>query len=190
MQDPRVHKLAKLLVEYSARVQANDQVAIMGRPETMPLIEALFESVLEHGGHPTFLLDYELTDEYLLRKGNAAQVAYVPPLHKLVYENFDVLFKVRGEANTRGLTGVAPNLQAARREAILPLTQLQLQRGATGKLRWVVCLFPTQAYAMEADMSLREYEDFVYSACHVNGSDDPVAHWKKCRASSSGWWIT
>ena len=27
-------------------------------------------------------------------------------------------------------------------------------------------------------MSLAEYEDFVYGACHVQGDEDPVAHWR------------
>jgi hypothetical protein len=27
-------------------------------------------------------------------------------------------------------------------------------------------------------MSLSEYEDFVYAACHVRENEDPVAHWR------------
>ena len=28
-------------------------------------------------------------------------------------------------------------------------------------------------------MSLEEYEDFVYGACHVRVDEDPVAHWQE-----------
>jgi aminopeptidase len=30
-------------------------------------------------------------------------------------------------------------------------------------------------------MSLAEYEDFVYGACHVAGDEDPIAHWESVR---------
>ncbi len=182
MQDPRTHKLAKLLVEYSADVRPGQTVAIMCRPDSLPLAEALYAASLARGGHPELLFDYELTDELLLKHGTPEQVGHTPAIHQSVFEIFDVLFKVRGEANTRTLSGVDPKMQAARATAISPVLGAQLQRGATGKLRWVVCPFPTQANAQDADMSLREYEDFVYSACHVNGPDDPVGYWKKMQA--------
>ncbi|MDQ4065053.1 MAG: aminopeptidase, partial [Actinomycetota bacterium] len=39
-------------------------------------------------------------------------------------------------------------------------------------------LFPTEAHAQEAEMSLAEYEDFYYGACLVD-APDPVAEWRK-----------
>ncbi len=40
-------------------------------------------------------------------------------------------------------------------------------------------LFPTQAYAQDSDMSLSEFEDFVFGACHVREQDgDPIAYWR------------
>jgi len=40
-----------------------------------------------------------------------------------------------------------------------------MDRTARGELRWALTLYPTNAYAQDADMSLDEYADFVYSAC-------------------------
>jgi aminopeptidase len=39
-----------------------------------------------------------------------------------------------------------------------------------------VVLFPTNAHAQDAEMSLADYEDFVYRACLVNDGD-PVERW-------------
>ena len=40
-------------------------------------------------------------------------------------------------------------------------------------------LFPTPAYAMEAEMGVAEYEDFFFRACHADaGTPDPVAYWQ------------
>ena len=53
-----------------------------------------------------------------------------------------------------------------------------MKRAAEGKLKWTGTQFPTQASAQDAEMSLAEYEDFVFSAGLLN-QPDPVAAWKR-----------
>jgi aminopeptidase len=53
-----------------------------------------------------------------------------------------------------------------------------MRRSAAGEHRWVGTLFPTNAYAQEADMSLSDYEDFVYGACFAD-KEDPAAEWTR-----------
>ena len=57
------------------------------------------------------------------------------------------------------------------------ITEAQFRRGAEGSFKWVTTLYPTDAYAQDASMSLKEYEDFVFGAVHAN-EDDPIAFWK------------
>ena len=45
-------------------------------------------------------------------------------------------------------------------------------------LKWCGTVYPTQALAQEADMSLREYQDFVYGAGLLS-LDEPVTAWKE-----------
>jgi len=54
--------------------------------------------------------------------------------------------------------------------------QTVMRRAAEGSLRWVVTLFPNEAYARDAEMSLTEYEDFVFGAC-MPDPEDPVGFW-------------
>jgi aminopeptidase len=42
----------------------------------------------------------------------------------------------------------------------------------------MVTLYPTEAYAMDADMSLTAYEDFFYRACLAD-KQDPISEWKQ-----------
>jgi aminopeptidase len=56
-----------------------------------------------------------------------------------------------------------------------------MRRTAAGELRWVGTLFPTAAQAQEADMSLADFEDFVYRACFVD-QPDPEACWREISA--------
>jgi len=62
------------------------------------------------------------------------------------------------------------------------LHRAALPWGRRNKLRWTGTQFPCQASAQDAEMSLREYEDFVYRACHVDdGTPDPVGYWQAVR---------
>ena len=45
------------------------------------------------------------------------------------------------------------------------------------KKKWCLTLFPTQAYAQDAEMSLSEFEDFVYAATFTD-TKNPVAAWQ------------
>jgi aminopeptidase len=53
-----------------------------------------------------------------------------------------------------------------------------MQRSAIGQLRWMASLFPTNAYAQDAEMNLSQYEDFVFGAC-LPDRNDPVNYWKQ-----------
>ena len=55
-----------------------------------------------------------------------------------------------------------------------------LERAAEGSHRWCGTLYPTLGSAQDAEMSLREYEDFVFKAVHAH-EDDPISYWKKVK---------
>jgi aminopeptidase len=62
--------------------------------------------------------------------------------------------------------------------AMQPIWAIFMSRAAEGKLKWTGTQFPCQASAQDADMSLAEYEDFVFGA-GLLGQPDPVAAWKQ-----------
>src|SRR5947209_5302336 len=82
------------------------------------------------------------------------------------------------DTNTKSMTNVDPARQMIRQRAMTGLTKTYMERAASGALRWSLTLYPTEAYAQDADMSLPEYEDFVYGAGLLH-EPDPVAAWKK-----------
>jgi aminopeptidase len=57
-----------------------------------------------------------------------------------------------------------------------------MRRGADRSFKWVTTLYPTEGYAIEAEMSLSNFEDFVYRACHADQAD-PLAYWHKVETS-------
>jgi aminopeptidase len=183
MADPRVQRLARVLVDYSVKVQPGERVTIGGLTVAEPLIEAVYERVLERGGLPHLLLSLPGLASVLMRKASDAQLSYVSPFARLQYEEFECLIALGGSANTREMSGVDPARQAIQRKAVAPLQETYFRRTAEGKFKWVTTQFPTNAGAQDAEMSLRDYEDFVYGASHVDDATaDPVAYWQEFSA--------
>ena len=59
-----------------------------------------------------------------------------------------------------------------------------MERSAKGEFRWCYTLFPTNAYASEAEMSLADYEDFYFGACLAD-DDDPLTAWERASAETT-----
>lgn len=175
-------KLSQILVDHSTKVQPGDRVAIETTINAAPLVSEIYELVLKRGGHPHVLLSLPEQEKLLFTYGNDDQLAYIPSFQKLVTDQFEVYIRVRADIDPSGLSGIPPQKQALRQKGIAPVRNSMLQRGATKALRWALTQIPTEGYACEAGMSMAEYSDFVFSACHVDDqTPDPVSHWENIR---------
>lgn len=186
MSDLRVQKYAKILVEHSSRVVPGDRILIEATTAAEPLIRELFIQILERGGipHPMIALPGMMPfsqDELYLTYAKDTQLDFIPTFYKLAYDQFEGRIRVHSATNTRGTTNI-DSLKAQRRgKALSTMTEAQMRRGAEGKFKWVTTLFPTDAYAQDASMSLKEYEDFVFNAVHAQ-EEDPIAYWNSTAA--------
>lgn len=178
MSDIRIQRLAHVLVNYSTEVQPGEWVGIFGDVTALPALREVYAAVLKAGGNPSLMLSDEYMGRVLLREGSDEQLQWLDPSQTLYYEQADVYIRVNGTSNTRSMTSIpaerAQFLQAARRHWL----DLRLGRAAQGKMKWVGTQFPTEASAQEANMSLEEYENFVYGATFCD-REDPVAEWRK-----------
>ena len=181
MTDPRVDKLADVLVNYSVAVQPGDKVAVQGDTPSSPLLKAVYAKVLQAGGHPLMLVNLPGAEELFFRYASDEQLQHVPEPLKLAVETYDVNIGIRGAANTKALSNVDPAKMVLRNQSQAEIMQIYIQRAAAGELRWVGTLFPTNAHAQDAEMSLSEYEAFVYGAC-MPDVDDPVGYWRRFSA--------
>jgi aminopeptidase len=177
MADPRVETVAKILVDYSVEVQPNQLVRISGGREGAPLILAAYQKVLERGAHPFLQVELEEAEELLYTYATDAQLDYIPPFMKEIVEQIDASIGIWTDVNTKQLTNADPAKQSRRAVARRPLSDRLLEREAKKEFRWTGTLYPSQAFAQDAEMSLREFEDFVYKGCLVHEAD-PVKAWK------------
>lgn len=181
MGDIRQEKLADLLVNYSTSVQPGEWVGLLGTAESLPVLRKVYEAVLTAGGYPSLMLSDEYMDRAFFRLANDQQVAWLDPALTRYYEEADVYIRVMGTSNTRAMTNIPAKRVQQTRAARRSWLDTRLSRSAEGTFKWVGTYFPTEASAQEANMSLEEYEDFLYGACFCD-HDDPAAEWGKLSA--------
>jgi aminopeptidase len=178
MRDSRVENLARILVRYSVKLKEGDTCAIRGATAGEPLIAAVYEEALRAGANPTIAMTFDGQSSAYFRNASDAQLEWVSPVARWEAEKCDVNIVIGAETNTRELSQVPPERQARRRAATRELMETTLRRSADGEFRWVYTLFPTAAYASDAEMSLTEFEDFYYGACFAD-ADDPLVAWRE-----------
>lgn len=181
MTDVRLVKLADVLVNYACAVQPGMWVGILGDVVALPALREVYREVVRVGGNPTLFIGDETMHRIFLREANDDQLNWLDPSQTLYYEKADIYIRIGSSANTRAMTNIPAarvnQLQAARRYWL----DTRLNRAAEGTMEWVGTWYPTEASAQEANMSLEEYEAFVYGAMFLDHAD-PVAEWKALSA--------
>jgi aminopeptidase len=177
LRDQRADALARVLVQHSSAVKRGDVCLIEGETAGEPLLLAVYEQVLRAGALPIVNLIMEGQTHAFLDLASDEQLEWIPPPARWAANEADVRFRILADTNTRELSGIDPARQTKRQRATKELMETMMERSAAGDYRWSLTLFPTQAYAAEAEMSLAEYEDFYYRACLCD-REDPVAAWK------------
>lgn len=178
MQDIRIQRWAHTLVNYSLYIKQGNTVAIHATPAAAPLVEAVYEEVLNAGGHPLPQISLEALEEIMLRKGNDEQLSFISPTTQMLAERVDARLFINSSTNTRNLSGIEPSRGALRRKAGQQANRSLRSREQAGRFRWSSTLYPTSAYAQEANMSLREFEEFVFDICFLN-DENPIARWQE-----------
>ncbi len=180
MADPRLEKWANALAGYSVDVRPGQTVAITGGTVASPLIRQVAKAVTARGGRAVVLPTLEGVAADLLLQGSDEQLQYISPLEQFIRTEADVVIIIRAETNTRRMSAVDPARQRMYTAARTELTEAYMRRAATGELDWTLTLYPTDAYAQDADMDTDAYTDFVLKACKLD-RDDPVAAWQELR---------
>ncbi len=178
MPDPRVIRLAQVMVQYSLELKPGDQVVLRSSPLAEELNLAVYEEAVRAGAHVFLQLRQPGADEIFFQHASEAQLDYVSPIRRLIAETFNASLYIEAEHNTRELSGVDPSRQARVGKASAEVSKIFLDRAARKELKWCLTVYPTHAMAQEAEMSLRDYQEFVYGAGLLD-LPDPVAAWRK-----------
>ncbi len=177
MIDKRLEKLAMILTRYSLNLKKNDLFVISGSHLAAPLIKEVYHQAIKIGAHPFAHIGIDGLAEIFYQHASDQQLKYVSPLSKFEIERIDASLSIISPENTRNMTNIDPKKQSINNTAHHQIQEIFLNRAAKKELRWCITQYPTQASAQDAEMSLVDYEDFVFNAAHVHAKD-PIKYWQ------------
>lgn len=185
MKDARLEKLAEVLVNYSTKVKEGDRVAVSGDVIALPFIQAVAKAVLKKGGLVEYYIDSPEVDGLILKEGTEVQYSQENKRFGDCVRS-DVWISAWGSENTKVFQSVDGEKLKQRRLANKENREIYSNRTGDGSLRWCGTQFPTNGEAQLANMSLEEYEDFVYAAGYLYEAD-PVGKWREQAAWQEKW---
>lgn len=161
--DPRTKALAKLVVNYALKVKKDENVILSGGIEAEQFLLALYKEVILKGAHPDLKINIRETTPFFFKHAQKHQIEKFPDAFDHQIKNTQKYVGILTSTNTRSLANCDSKKIAARQKIIKPISTYicngkpHIQRSSVA--------FPCQALAQEAEMSLTDYENFVYGAC-------------------------
>ncbi|WP_254273124.1 aminopeptidase [Haloarcula marina] len=155
--DERVRDHARTLVDWSARIEAGDDVVLSVDEGAHELGVAVAERLGDCGANllATYSSD-ELTRAYLRAHDGAFESD--PDYELALYDRADSVLILKGTRNTAGSADVPGERRQAYSKARRGIREARLDTD------WVSTQHPTRAMAQQAGMAYEAYRDFVYDA--------------------------
>lgn len=160
--ESRLRRFARVIVHTSTQVQKGDNVLIQIVDEGQDLATELYREVAQAGGQPLILTTPSEAARAFYEVADAETLTAMPRHYLDLVKASDVIISIRSNSNTMSLSNVDPHKLSERSKALQPLQEERLRK------RWCLTQYPTVGYAQDAEMSLQEYEDFVYSAVLID----------------------
>ena len=161
--DLRTRRLAQLAVRYSVFVKPGEKVIISGGIEAIPFLVELYKEIILQGAHPIVKVGLPDVSDFFYKYANENQIKEFPKYWMDTIKSADKYIGVNTTTNTKDLTNSDSKKISQRRKIVYPLSEYVCNE--KDKIRRCTIAYPVQALAQEAEMSLTEYEDFVYQAC-------------------------
>jgi len=155
--DERVREHARTLVDWSARIEAGDDVVVQVGEGAHDLAVAVAAELGERGANlVTLYQSGEVSRAYL--RAHDGEFESDPEYELSLYENADSVLSLRADRNATAMADVPSERSQASSRARQGIREARL---ATD---WVATVHPTRAMAQSAGMSYEAYRDFVYDA--------------------------
>jgi aminopeptidase len=188
MTDPFIAKLADVLVDYSLEIREGDIFRINSQANAFPLIKEVYRRAVKRGAFPFVDTAWPELSEIFVREACEAALERVSPIEKFKMETMTANLTLWADDNTQAMSGCSPERMAKRQRSHTEIVKRFMERasGENPELRWCGSLFPTNALAQDAHMSLADYESFVFHAMLLD-TEDPLASWRAMRDKQNLW---
>ncbi len=169
MADLRIKKLAELLVDYSIGVKRGDNIIVSASSEASDLVREIYKLIIKRGAYPSLKLGLPGLNYIYYKYSSRKQLLKFPEAFNFEVKKAQGYIGIGGPLNTRELSNIDPTKIAIRNKVTDPIINYIVN--GRPNIKRVTLDYPTNALAQDAEMSLEEYEDFLFKAC--------LQDWKK-----------
>ncbi|RNB84849.1 aminopeptidase [Brevibacillus fluminis] len=162
MLDPRLTKLAKVLVNYSTNIQKGDNVLIEAIDIDQPLVKELVKAVHKAGGHAFVSLHETSIKRQLLLEGTEESFRTWAVIEKSRMEKMQACIIVDGGYNINELSDVPIDKMKMFSSLYKAVSMVRL------KTKWVYLRYPNPSVAQLAAMSTEAFENFYFDVCTMD----------------------
>jgi aminopeptidase len=165
MIDPRMTKLADVLINYSTALKPGEKVLIEAIDAPHAMTTELVRMARAAGADPLVTIKSNEVLRALLREGSDAQLELIAEVEAMRMRNVQAYIGLRGSLNVTELSDVpADRMKAYQRIWWKPVHgEIRVR-----KTRWVVLRYPSAAMAQAAQMSTEAFEDYYFKVCTMD----------------------
>lgn len=172
MKDPRVAKLADILVGYSTYIQPGEKVLVESYDIPDDVITVLVDRIAQAGGLPFVTVKRNAVLRSLYKNATEVQMRLTSDFEKARMSEMDAYIGVRGNENSTELSDVPDDRMKLFRSLWWHPVHSETRVAHT---KWTVLRWPTPSMAQQAGMSTEAFEDFYFDVCTFDYAKlDPV----------------
>ena len=165
MTDPRIKKLADLLINYSCGVKEGETILIEAIDVPNEFTAALIRAAAAAGGRPLAMLKSNQINRALMLASPREGWETIADVEQMQMEQVQCYIGARGNANISELSDVPATQQKIYEETVWKRVHHDVR---IKKTRWCVLRWPSASMAQMAEMSTEAFEDFFFNVCTLD----------------------
>jgi aminopeptidase len=165
MTDPRIEKLAEMLINYSCALKPGEKLLLEAIDVPHAFSKAVVSAAARAGGAALVMLKSNEINRALMLGGSAESWDLTGNVEKMQMENVQCYIGARGSHNISEVSDVPLAKQRIYENCVWKRVHSEIR---VKKTRWVVLRWPTPAMAQMAEMSTEAFEDFFFNVCTLD----------------------
>lgn len=174
------NKYACLLVDYCLGIKKGEKLYVKTTTAAEPLLVEVYREAMKRGAIVEYDMNFAGKQAMWMKHANEQQLNHIGTSYANALRNFDAYLVIRAPLNIKDEHGLNTEKLKLRKDAVRDLLNTYNERIASESMKRSLCQYPTQASAQHAGMTLDDYRQFVYTACHLDKAD-PIAAWHGVR---------
>jgi aminopeptidase len=165
MTDPRINKLADVLVNYSCEIKSGETILIEAIDVPHAFTKALVQTAAKVGAKPLVMLKSNEINRALMLEGSQEQWSTIADVERMQMERVQCYIGARGNPNIPERSDVPADKQKIYEQTVWKRVHHDVRIKHT---RWVVLRWPNPSMAQMAEMSTEAFEDFFFDVCTLD----------------------